>query len=118
MSMRDHRIRPSDVSPEILRQLHDLTHHGVPASLIGPDGDRVELPVPLNQLLAFVVETMRSDRSVAVVPEESALPARVAARLLGVTPVTFRALLDGGELPFQRAGNRRTVALRDLQAYQ
>ena len=49
-SKQDRPIYPSEISPEILKQLDGLMHSGV-ARLTGPNGESIELPPILNDYL-------------------------------------------------------------------
>jgi excisionase family DNA binding protein len=115
---RDHRIEPSQLSPDIMRQLEGLVHYRRPAALVGSDGERVELPEALNDLIVFVVEAMRRKQAVLLMPEDAALSTQASAQFLGMSRPYLVRLLDAGELPFHRVGTHRRIMLGDLRAYQ
>lgn len=87
--------------------------------LAGPEpGDRVELPAEAYLVLRQVVEAMRQNLAVTVVPQTQTLTTQQAADLLGVSRPTLVKLLDEDRLPFERAGTHRRVLLSDLLAYR
>jgi excisionase family DNA binding protein len=80
------------------------------ATLIGPDGTRLQLPgevVALSQGLA-----------ITVAPHQTVLSTSEAAQLLGVSRPTLVRLLESGEIPFDKPSRHRRVRLADLLAYQ
>jgi excisionase family DNA binding protein len=87
--------------------------------LTGPEpGDRVELPHEAYRVLRQVVEAMRQNLAVTVVPQAQTLTTQQAADLLGVSRPTVIKLLDESRIPFERTGTHRRVLLRDLLDYR
>lgn len=82
------------------------------------EGDQVEVPLALHRVLVQVVEALKAGRAVTVAPQSSKLTTQQAADLLGVSRPTVVRLIDQGELPSERIGNRRKVQLGDLLAYR
>lgn len=114
----DHRIEPSEVSPEILRQLEGVVQDCQRPALVGQNGEHIELPEALSDLLAFVVDAMKRRQAVFVMPEDKALTTQAAARFLGMSRPYLLRLLDAGKIPFHRVGTHRRIVLHDLRAYQ
>lgn len=115
---QNRRIGPSELSPETLRGLEALVRYGRPATLVGLDGQRVELPDAVNDLLVFVVDAAKHKEVLFLMHEDAALTTQVAARFLGVSRPYLLRLLDADKLPFHRVGTHRRIMLCDLQAYQ
>lgn len=115
---QDHRIQPSDVSPEMLRQIEALVHDRHRPLLVGPTGERVELPDALNDLLLFVVGAMRRQQAIFLMPEDEAFTTQGAARFLGMSRPYLLRLLDAGKIPYHRVGTHRRVMLRDVLAFR
>lgn len=86
--------------------------------LAAPDGSAVALPAELQRLLVAVSRGMAQDRAITVSPTSRTLTTGQAATLLGVSRPTIVKLIDSGELPADRSGHRRKIAIEDLKAYQ
>lgn len=116
-SLQDRRLEPSEISPEILKQLDGLMLTGE-AALVGRHGERIELPKPLNDLLLFLVETMKRKQAIFLLPEDEAFTTQAAANFLGMSRPYLLRLLEGGRIPFHRVGTHRRVMFKDLLVFQ
>lgn len=81
-------------------------------------GEQVELPSHVYRVLRQIVEAMQRGLAVTVVPQAHVLTTQQAADLLGVSRPTVIKLLDGGQIPFTRAGTHRRVRLEDVLGYR
>lgn len=81
-------------------------------------GEPVTLPESVARVLAFGLAELAAGRPVALLRVDSALTPRQAARLLGVPREYLIGLLDSGEIPARRVGERRRVRLGDVLAYR
>lgn len=87
--------------------------------LAGPArGEQVELPPEAYRVLRQVIEAMRHNLAVTVVPQTQTLTTQQAAELLGVSRPTVVKLLDEDKIPFQRVGTHRRILLQDLLAFR
>lgn len=107
---------PEDM--EALRRLEELLREDRHAALVGPDGDRAELPEAALQLLRDGVALLRQGAGVSLVPVHRQLTTQQAADLLNVSRQYLTRLLDQGAIPFERVGNRRRLALSDVLSYK
>lgn len=83
------------------------------------EGDQVEIPAEIHQILVQVVAAMKAGKAVTVMPQNRMVTTQQAADLLGVSRPTVVGLLDDGKLPFQRPGKRRRmVRLDDVLKYR
>jgi len=114
ISTRKNRLDPSLLDPEDLRQLVDmLSSPGRPA-LVDEQGNRLELPQPVFQQLRRVLKMMQDGRAIVMMPEEETFTTQAAANYLGVSRQHLVDLLEGGSIPFHRAGTHRRVYFKDL----
>ena len=101
---------------------HEQVGRGMPEPryfLAGPEpGEQVELPQDAYRVLRQVIEAMRHNLAVTVVPQSLTLTTQQAADLLGVSRPTVIKLLNEGKIPFERAGTHRRILLYDLLAYR
>lgn len=108
--------------PEDLTGLRALASfvesHGQRAALLGPDGERVDLPEAVYTVLVNVVQAMEGGRAITVAPTSTRLTTQEAADLLGVSRPTLVKLLESGRIPYERPGRHRRVRLADLLAYR
>lgn len=89
-------------------------------SLTSVDGEltQVAMPVSALRLMVNILTELGEGNSVKLVPIHAELTTQEAADLLNVSRPTLIKLLDEGELPFHRTGNRRKVRFTDLRQYQ
>lgn len=80
--------------------------------------DQVELPREVHAALKQVVSALQAGRAVTIAPQTTRLTTQQAADLLGVSRPTVRRLIDAGELPAERIGNRHRLLLADVLDYQ
>ena len=89
---------------------------GGPA-LVGPDGERLELPPEVFEILREVVETLSQGLAITIAPHQMVLSTSEAAEILGVSRPTLVRLLESGKIPFEQPGRHRRVRLADVLAY-
>jgi excisionase family DNA binding protein len=86
--------------------------------LLGPLGERIELPDSAFEALKLIIETLASGQSITLVPHGQELTSQEAADLLMVSRPHLIKLLDRGELPFHRVGTHRRIKIEDVLAYR
>jgi excisionase family DNA binding protein len=82
------------------------------------EGEQVELPRTVYQVLVQVVAALAAGKAVTVSPTEPQLTTQQAADLLGVSRPTVVRLIESGELVAERIGNRRRLLLGEVLAYR
>src|SRR5579875_565070 len=86
--------------------------------LVGPDGERIELPLSAFKVLKLVVGAMARGQSITLIPHDAELTTQEAADMLGVSRPHLIKLLERGEIPFHRVGTHRRIRSEDLLAYR
>ena len=114
-------VRPGEVAPRDLaafeRVLEPL-RRGAAARLVGPDGDAMELPEGIHELLVSIVENLKAGNGVTVIPMHAELTTVEAAELLNVSRPYLIKQLQAGELPYHMVGTHRRLRLADVLAYR
>jgi excisionase family DNA binding protein len=87
-------------------------------SVVGLDGERLDLPAELRELLGLAAATLAQGRPVTLSCHEQVLSTQEAADLLGVSRPTLVRLLDQGVIAYDQPRRHRRVLLADLLAYQ
>jgi excisionase family DNA binding protein len=90
---------------------------GRPA-LVAADGERLELPEAMFDVLRQVAEVLSSGMGVTVAPLSAMLTTQEAADYLGISRPTLVRILERGEIPMQKPGRHRFVQLKDLVDFQ
>ena len=76
------------------------------------------LPTTALKMLTELLGEMGKGHGVKLSSVHTELTTQQAADLLSMSRPTFIKLLDIGEMPYHRTGNRRKIALADVVAYQ
>lgn len=102
------------------RVFQETRHDCVPETvmLVGPGGERIELPESVAIALRQVVHQLARGRAVTVVPVNKELTTQEAADMLNVSRPYLVKLLDEGKIPFVKTGTHRRIQLEDLMAYK
>jgi excisionase family DNA binding protein len=91
---------------------------GAPPRLVTSDGEELDVPPALFELLVAVAEELERGNGVSVLPLHRQLTTTEAAQLLNVSRPHVITLLERGELPFEKVGTHRRVRLADVLAYR
>ncbi len=89
-------------------------------SVVGKDGvtHNVQLPTSAVKLMIEMLTQLGQGNSVSITPIHAELTTQEAADLLNMSRPTFIKLLDAGDIPHSRKGNRRKVAFVDVMNYK
>jgi excisionase family DNA binding protein len=82
--------------------------------LAGADGDDVQLPKQVAELLKQALQILANGDAVSIVPTHQELTTSEAASLLNVSRQYLVRLLDEGRIPFTRTGVHRRLRLQDV----
>jgi excisionase family DNA binding protein len=102
---------------EQIQALHRILQLGSPA-LLGPEGQRLDLPESVYHILRDVVKNMRAGRAITLVPEKQQLTTQSAANFLGFSRPHLIKLLEAGTIPYEKVGQHRRISLKDLLLFQ
>lgn len=102
---------------QVSKLYRSLRHEG-PATLIGPDGARIELPSSVHDVLVQIVEKMQEGKTMALLHLTEELSTQAAADLLGVSRQFLVRECEAGKIPFRHTGTHRRVLLKDILDYQ
>ena len=121
--IQDETYLPREDAAEVIDFLSALRDRGKhPATarprLTGPDGQSVELPEPMFQVLLQVAAAMKAGLAVTVAPHHMMLSTQEAADLLRISRTTLVRLLETGVIPFDKPGRHRRVRLDDILEYR
>ena len=86
--------------------------------LVGPDGEIIELPKSVYQVLQQIVDHMMHGRAIFIVPGNKELTTQEAADILNVSRPYLVKLLEQGEIPFVKTGTHRRIRFSDLMRYK
>ena len=123
--LHDETYLPREDAAEIIDFLsalrdrdRDRRSAGPRTRLTGPDGQSVELPEQMFEVLLQVAAAMKAGLAVTVAPHHLTLSTQEAADLLRVSRTTLVRLLEAGVIPFEKPSRHRKVRLDDLLEYR
>ena len=88
------------------------------AKLVSSDGEEVEVPAQLFNVLRQIAQTLVAGDGVAISAISAELSTTEAARALGMSRPTVVRLMDTNELSSHRVGTHRRVLTRDVLAFR
>jgi excisionase family DNA binding protein len=86
--------------------------------LVGQNGERIELPDTVLQVLRQAVKLMLEDKAVSITAINKELTTQEAADLLNVSRPFLIKLLDRGEIDYRLVGRHRRIRFDDLMEYK
>jgi len=117
--LEDEPIMASESERPTLYKIKGVLDNGnnVP-KLVDPDGEIIELPKSVYQVLQQIVDHMMHGRAIFIVPENKELTTQEAADILNVSRPYLVKLLERGEIPFLKLGTHRRIRFSDLMRYK
>jgi excisionase family DNA binding protein len=108
--------RDHSVLDELLRFLQAHQSEGI---LVAPGGEeQTRIPAEVYHILREVVTVMGTGQAITIAPVSQRLTTSQAAELLGISRPTLIALLDDGEIPYERPRRHRLLRLDDVLSYR
>ena len=84
----------------------------------GADGQSIDLPESIFQLLGQVVHILAQGEIVSIVPVYKALTTQQAADILNVSRRHLITLLERGVIPFSHTGKHRRIKFGEVMTYK
>ncbi|MBD2773031.1 helix-turn-helix domain-containing protein [Iningainema tapete] len=104
---------------QALRQIaHMLTNVEGGAKLVGANGEQVDIPESLYQVLHHVVHALVKGQVISVIPQNCEMTTQQAADFLNVSRPYLIKLLEQGEIPYIKVGSHRRIPFADLMKYK
>jgi excisionase family DNA binding protein len=112
-------VAPTAAERDQLRGIIKRFQGRVPmAQLVAPDGETIDLPDSVYDVLTQVMQAMAQGLAVAVMPLHLELTTQEAADLLNVSRQYLVQILDQGAIPYTKVGTHRRIRFGDLCAYK
>lgn len=117
-TLHDRTVLPPDEPEPLHRMVEAIRAADGPATLLGPDDVKWELPAEAYRVLREVLEAMVDGLAITVVPQHTRLTTQEAADMLGISRPTLVKLLGDGRIPYEQRGRHRRVLLTDVLDHQ
>ncbi len=121
LSLRDRKTAEQAAQAAVALREYLRAHPARPARLRlgdGPEETHVLVPATAFAAFAAMLGELAAGHTVTVAPTQAELTTQQAADLLNVSRPYLIGLLEKGEMPHRRVGNRRKVPLAGLLAYK
>lgn len=120
MSVLEHEpITANENEKPALRKIEGVLNNTRQApKLVGPNGEEIELPVSVFQVLRQIVYHMMHGRAISIVPISKELSTQEAADILNVSRPYLVKILEEGKIPFIKVGSHRRIRFADLMLYK
>ncbi len=82
------------------------------------DGQKVDLPQPVIEILAQVVHAMSQGKAISVMPHDLVVSTQEAADLLGISRPTLVRMCESGKIPYKKVNRHRRLYLADVLEYR
>lgn len=117
-------LEPSTFNEADLELLASFLHRTptgverIPPALLSPDGKKQIIPFPIYETLTTIVDALRHNKAVSIIPTNTQLTTQQAADYLHISRPTLVKILEAGIIPFTTVGRHRRVLLSDLIRYE
>lgn len=103
---------------EFARRLRTRAFRTQGCQLVGPDGERIDVPEQVFRALKLVAEVLARGDALTILPVGQELTTQQAANMLNVSRQYLVRLLEDGKIPFKRTGTHRRVLADDVLRYK
>ncbi len=111
-------VMPDERDIAHIKELQAFLRASRGARLMAPNGEELDIPRPVYDVLLRAAQEMAEGAAVALVPLQRELTTQQTADLLNVSRSFLIKLLDDGAIPFTCSGTQRRVRLDDVIAYK
>lgn len=123
MMLKQNMSLDSVISPQLeaqsIKELERiLSVKDFQAKLVGANGEKINIPEPIYQVLVQVVHAMASGKAISIIPQQQELTTQQAAEFINVSRPYLIKLLEQGEIPHIKVGSHRRVRFDDLMNYK
>lgn len=120
MAITEHElIAASESERPALNKIEQVLQHADAApKLVGPNGETIELPPSVFNVLRQVIYHMMRGRAIFIFPEQQELTTQEAADILNVSRPYLIKLLEENKIPYTTVGSHRRIRLSDLMNYK
>jgi excisionase family DNA binding protein len=121
--VHERTLLPPEDPADLMRFARELAGLSGPedlerARLVGPQGEEIDIPAELCEVLRDVVDALLQGVAISIAPHNTMLTTQEAADLLNISRPTLVRLLTEGEIPYMMRGCHRRVLLRDVLDHQ
>lgn len=95
-----------------------LQTEGSKVKLLAANGEQIDIPESLHQVLHHVVQAFVKGRIISIIPENCEMTTQQAADFLNVSRPYLIKLLEQGEIPHIKVGTHRRVPFQDVMKYK
>lgn len=110
-------VRALEREMRVVRQIDAELARAKP-KLVSADGDEIEVPASVYNVLVRAVRELTRGNGVVIVPVHAELTTQEAADLLNVSRPYLIRLLEDGRIPFTKGRAHRRIRLDDLLKYR
>lgn len=86
--------------------------------LLGPNGERVEIPESAFSALMLAVQSMARGEAITLIPQGRELTTQEAADLLHMSRPHLVKLVDRGDIPHHLVGTHRRIRIEDVLTFR
>ncbi|BAZ15668.1 hypothetical protein NIES4071_75400 [Calothrix sp. NIES-4071] len=109
----------SKLNPRSIKQVgYEPSQSDFKAKLVDSNGEEISISQSEYQLILEVLQAIKSDQIIHIVPPNSKLTTQQAADFLNVSHSYLIKLLEQGEIPYVSIGAQRRVQFDDLSKYR
>ncbi|KYC40537.1 DNA-binding protein [Scytonema hofmannii PCC 7110] len=104
---------------QTLKQLEQILRtEGNIAKIVGANGEQIDIPESLRQVLHYIVQSFVKGETISIIPENCEMTTQQAADFLNVSRPYLIKLLEQEDIPYIKVGTHRRVLFRDLMKYK